>query len=37
MIYVEFKKNFFLADSRERMGDRVISASWAQKQTTATF
>ena len=30
-------KKFFLADSRERMGVRVISASWAQKQTTATF
>ena len=37
MMYVEFKKIFFLADTRERMGDRVISASGAQKQTTATF
>ena len=31
MIYVEFMKNFFLADSSELMGVRVISASWAQK------
>ena len=37
MMYVEFMKNFFLADSRKQMGVRVISASWAQKQTIATF
>ena len=27
MMYVEFIKNFFLADSRELMGVRVISVS----------
>ena len=37
MIYVEFKKKFFLADSRELMGVRVISASWAQKRLIPTF
>ena len=31
MMYVEFMKNFFLADSSELMAVRVISASWAQK------
>ena len=31
MMYVEFMKNFVLADSSELMGVRVISASWAQK------
>ena len=30
MIYVEFMKNFPLADSSELMGVRPISASWAQ-------
>ena len=30
MMYVEFIENFFLADSSELMGVRVISASWAQ-------
>ena len=30
MMYVEFMKNFFLADSSELMGVRVISASWAK-------
>ena len=30
MMYVEFIKNFFLADSRELMGVRIISASWAK-------
>ena len=29
MMYVEFRKKFFLADSSELMGVRVISASWA--------
>ena len=29
MMYVEFIKIFFLADSRELMGVRIISASWA--------
>ena len=37
MIYVELKKKFFLADSRELMGVRVISASWAQKRLIPTF
>ena len=30
-------KKFFLADSSELMGVRVISASWAQKRLIATF
>ena len=37
MMYVEFIKNFFLADSRELMGVRVISVSWAQKRLIPTF
>ena len=37
MMYVEFIKNFFLADSRELMGVRVISASRAQKRLILTF
>ena len=37
MMYVEFMKNFFLADSTELMGVRVISASWAQKRLIDTF
>ena len=32
MMYVEFIKSFFVADSRKLMGVRVISASWAQKR-----
>ena len=36
-MYVEFIKNFFLADSRQLMGVRVISASWAQKLFIHTF
>ena len=35
-MYVQFIKNFFLADSRELMGVRVISASWAQKRLIPT-
>ena len=31
MMYLEFIKNFLLADSREIMGVRVISAAWAEK------
>ena len=31
MMYVELMKNFFLADSKELMAVRLISASWAQK------
>ena len=30
-MYVEFMKNFLLADSRELMAVRLILASWAQK------
>ena len=37
MIYVGIIKNFFLADSSELMGVRVISASWAEKRLIATF
>ena len=37
MMYVEFIKNFFLADSRELMGVREISAWWAQKPLIPTF
>ena len=36
-MYVEFIKFFFLADPRELMGVRVISASWAQKRLIPTF
>ena len=32
MMYVEFIKNFSLADSRELMGVRIISATSAQKR-----
>ena len=31
MMYVEFKKNFLLADSSDLMAVRLILASWAQK------
>ena len=31
-MYVEFMKNFLLADSSKVMGVRLISASWAQKR-----
>ena len=37
MMYFEFMKNFFLADSGEQMPDRLISASWAQKRLIPTF
>ena len=37
MMYAEFMKNFFLADSCELMGVRDISASWAQKRLIPTF
>ena len=37
MMYVEFIKKFFLADSRELMGVRIILASWAQKLFIHTF
>ena len=37
MMYVEFMKNFLLADSSERMAVRLILASWAQKQLIPTL
>ena len=37
MMYVGFMKNFFLADTSELMGVRLISASWAQKRFIPTF
>ena len=37
MMYVEFIKIFFLADSSELMDVRVISASWAKKRLIPTF
>ena len=37
MMYVEFMKNFLLADSSEVMGIRLISASWAQKSLIPTL
>ena len=37
MIYVEFMKNFFLTDSSELLGVRLISASWAQKRLIPTL
>ena len=37
MMYVEFMKNFSLADSSELMTARLISASWAQKRLIPIF
>ena len=37
MMYVEFMKNFLLADSSELMAVRLILASWAQKQVIPYF
>ena len=37
MMYVEFMKNFLLADSNELMAVRLISASWAQKRLIPTI
>ena len=37
MIYVEFMKNFLLADSSVLMAVRLISASSAQKRLIPTF
>ena len=37
MMYVEFMKNFLLADSSERIAVRFILASWAQKQVILTW
>ena len=37
MLYVEFMKNFLLADSSELMAVRLILAYWAQKQLIPTM
>ena len=37
MMYVDFMKNFLLADSSELMAVKLISASWAQKGLIPTF
>ena len=37
IMYVEFMRNFFLADSSKLMGVRLIFASWAQKRLIPTF
>ena len=37
MMYVEFMKNFLLADSSDLMAVRFILASWAQKQVILTL
>ena len=37
MMYVEFMKNFLLADSGEQMPVRLISVSWAQKTFDSYF
>ena len=37
MMYVEFMKNFPVADSYKLMAVRLILASWAQKRLIPTF
>ena len=37
MMYVDFMKNFLLADSSELMAFGLILASWAQKQVIPTL
>ena len=37
MMYVEFLKNFLLADPSELLADRLILGSWAQKRYIPTF
>ena len=37
MMYVEFMKNFLLADSRELLAFRLISASWGKKTFDSYF
>ena len=37
MMYVEFMKNFLLADSSELMAARLILTSWAQKRLISYF
>ena len=36
-MYVEFMKNFLLADSTDLMAVRLILASWGQKQIIPTL
>ena len=37
MLYVNFMKNFLLADSGEQITVGLISISWAQKRLIPTF
>ena len=37
MTYVEFMKNFLLADSRDMKAVRLNLASWAQKKSDSYF
>ena len=37
MMYVEFMKNYLVADSNELLAVRLILASWAQKSLILTF
>ena len=37
IMYVEFMKIFFLPDSSELMGVKLISASWGEKRLIPTF
>ena len=37
MMYIEFMKNFFLADVNEQMAVGLISASLTQKRLIPTF
>ena len=37
MMYVEFMKNFILADPSELVAIRLILASWAQKRLIPSF
>ena len=37
MMYVEFMKNFLLADLGELLAVRLIAASWAQKRLIPTL
>ena len=36
-MYVEFMKNFILADANELLAVRLIFASWPQKRFIPTF
>ena len=37
MMYVDFMKNFLLADSNDLIAVRLILGSWAQKQVIPTL